>query len=156
MDADRDGRVDGGSGRPFSSLTAIAQVPGQLWDGRASRPENQGVVASALVEAYAALRDRHRTADAAGLRPYMTAVLDNISHEVLDVGVPTHGVGQFPAALATGLWKVARAEGQPHPRWAQAAALLWNTGRGRTAPATATYLRCLDGDAYVSAATQQE
>ena len=49
MDADRDGQVDGVPGCRFADLTAVARVPGRLWDGHNARPVYHAMIAQAEI-----------------------------------------------------------------------------------------------------------
>jgi hypothetical protein len=131
MDHDRDGIVDGTTGIAFASLTAVAQRPGRLWDGHNALPWYHAKTANAVVEAYVALRDRGDTAAAAYVRPWAIAMLDNLAWEVIHLGVHDRSAGfdNLPQPLLIGLWKVAMAEGEDHPTWADAASVLWNAGK---------------------------
>lgn len=130
FDANNDGYVDGMSGQLFSGLTEIARVPGRYWDGHNSLPQYQPMNAWALVEAYVALRDRGDTTEAAALKPYALATLDNLAWEIVNKGIPQVGVGQkeIPYAFLIGLWKIADYENETHANWKQAAWALWNAG----------------------------
>ncbi|MBX3735573.1 MAG: hypothetical protein KF715_02695 [Candidatus Didemnitutus sp.] len=130
FDANADGLVDGMSSQPFSGLTEIARVPGRYWDGHNARPQYQPMNAWAFVEAYVALRDRGDTAQAAALKPYAVATLDNLAWEIVNKGIPQVGVGQkeIPYAFLIGLWKIAAYESETHANWEQAAWALWNSG----------------------------
>lgn len=128
MDADADGQVDGMPGQSFGALTAIAQVPGRMWDGHNARPAYHAMIAHAMVAAYAALRDRGDDAAAARIRPAVLALLDNLAMEVNALGVPSQGRGLIPLALLTGCWSIGRAEALPCTAWQQAVARCWNAG----------------------------
>lgn len=130
LDADSDGNVDGMSSQPFSGLLDIAVTPGRYWDGHNSLPQYQPMNAWAFVEAYVALRDRGDTAQAAALKPYALATLDNLAWEIINKGIPGVGVGQkeIPFAFLLGLWKIAAYESETHSNWEQAAWALWNYG----------------------------
>lgn len=130
MDFDQDGRVDGMTNQPFSMLmSAVARRPGRMWDGHNASPVYHSMNAWALVEAYVALRDRGAAAEAAAVRPYAVAMLDNLAWEVNNLGMgPGLGLSQSPYAFLLGLWKIATHENEPHPEWEKAAWALWNTG----------------------------
>lgn len=130
LDTNSDGLVDGMASQPFSGLTEIARLPGRYWDGHNSRPQYQPMNAWAFVEAYVALRDRGDTAEAAALKPYAIATLDNLAWEIVNKGVPQVGVGQkeIPYAFLLGLWKIAAYESETHSNWEQAAWAMWNSG----------------------------
>lgn len=142
MDLNGDGKVDGMNNQPFSGLTTVAQRPGRMWDGHNSRPTYHPMNAWALVEAYVALRDRGNTAEAAQVKPYAVAMLDNLAWEINTLGVPkipnqTQLIGstQIPHALMLGLWKIVAYEPgvEPHQdEWEQAAWAMWNAGIGNS------------------------
>jgi len=152
MDFDRDGKVDGMADQPFSGLWRGAQLPGRPWDGHNSRPEYAGMIGYALVDAYAALRDRGDTAEAAKLKPYTVAILDNLSREIEVLGMPNKGITRFPLALAQGIWKIAQAENEPHPKWERAAYAAWNAGAGDSAWQAGSYLLFMTPTPYKSLA----
>jgi len=131
-DANNDGLVDGTSPTvSFSSLTPIAQSPGRMWDGHNSLPWYHAMNVWALTEAYVAFRDHGDTTRANELKPYFTAMLDNLSDEIITQGVITPdalGVRDITYALLTGIWKISQFENEPHVNWEQAAWAMWNTG----------------------------
>lgn len=128
MDTNNDGMVDGMKNQPFRQLTSAAQKPGRIWDGHNARPTYHAMNTWAFVEAYVALRDRRDNAEAAKVKPFMTAMLDNISWETNNIGVPNSGRTQIPYALLLALWKVAAVEKTPQPEWEKALRAYWNTG----------------------------
>lgn len=128
MDADGDGNVDGMTKQPFAKLTPVARKPGRIWDGHNARPTYHAMNAWAFVAAYVALRDRGQKAEAAKVKPYMLAMLDNIVWETNNLGVPTSGRPMIPYALLLALWKVSAVENQPQPEWEKAVRAFWNTG----------------------------
>ena len=128
MDFNNDGKVDGMKNQSFLELTPAAQKPGRIWDGHNARPTYHAMNSWALVEAYVALRDRGDKKEAAKVKPYMLAMLDNISWETNNLGVPNSGRTQTPYALLLALWKVAAVEKTPQPEWEKALRAYWNTG----------------------------
>jgi len=130
MDLDQNGMVDGMTNQPFSTLTsAVARRPGRMWDGHNAAPVYHAMNSWALIEAYVALRDRGAAAEAAAVKPYAVAMLDNLAWEVNNLGVGTGlGLSQSPYAFLLGLWKIAAYENETHPEWEKAAWALWNTG----------------------------
>ena len=133
MDLDNDGNVDGMNAQPFTALTPIAQTPGRMWDGHNSIAWYQSMNTWAMLEAYIAFRDRGDTAEAAELRPYAVAMLDNLALELNTFGTVTQadvgaGIHPLPVSLALGIWKLARHENDPHPEWEAALWGLYNTG----------------------------
>jgi hypothetical protein len=134
MDLDEDGFVDGMEGQPFNGLSSVAQRPGRMWDGHNARPVYHAMNAWALVEAYSALRDHHDSEEAAALRPYALAMLDNLAWEINHLGVPSSGLTQMPIAMILGILKIARPEGLNMDDWEKAANALWNAGAGRAFP----------------------
>jgi hypothetical protein len=139
MDLNGDGLVDGMSGAAFSQLTLTAQRPGRNWDAHNALPWYGAMNAWAMTEAYAALRDRGDAAEAAELKPYVIAMLDNLAWEINNLGVRPVQTGQYDLgqtqilnALLIGLWKVADYEQEPRQNWRQASAALWNTGLPNT------------------------
>ena len=132
MDADRDGQVDGVPGCRFADLTAVARVPGRLWDGHNARPVYHAMIAQAVTAAYAALRDRGDVDHAARIKPYALALLDNLAAEINRQGVPDSGTGLIPFAVLHGLWSIDRAEGTRTAAWREALARLWEAGRFRS------------------------
>jgi hypothetical protein len=143
---------------PFSSLTTVAQLPGRVWDGHNSLPSYMPMNAWALVEAYVALRDQGNTTDAATIRPYAIAILNNIAYEINVLGVPNLGKTQLPVALLLGQWKIADYEkvpgGSGNTNWLNAAWKLWNSGAATTfgtgTPSAALYVLYLSGTKYIS------
>jgi hypothetical protein len=131
-DANSDGSVDGTSPSiSFSSLTPIAQSPGRMWDGHNSLPWYHAMNAWALTEAYVAFRDQGDTTRANELKPYVVAMLDNLSDEIITQGVITPdalGVRDITYALLTGIWKISQFESEAHLNWEQATWAMWNTG----------------------------
>ncbi len=137
MDANGDGLNDA-PGPPvgFAQLASVAQVPGRMWDAHNSVTHYQGMNTVAMVEAYVALRDRGDTLDAAHLRPFALAMLDNLAHDFLVLGVPS-GAGQREAgfALALGQWKIANLEAVARPGWERSLAAIFNAGASSSAGA---------------------
>lgn len=131
-DDDNDGFVDGTSPLiPFNTLTPVAQSPGRMWDGHNSLPWYQAMNTWALTEAYVAFRDQGDISRANELKPYVVAMLDNLSNEIITQGAVTPdalGVRDITYALLTGIWKVAHYENEVHSTWEQAAWAMWNTG----------------------------
>ena len=160
MDLDSNGYVDGMANQRFNDLTQVARIPGRMWDGHNANMWYQAINAFAAVEAYVAFRDRHDTVEAADLRPYVIAMLDNLAWELINLGPPAppgaHMWGiSYP--LLNGLWKIAAYEGETHTNWEDAAATLYNWGvfdvfDGTYARATASlglYLLYESGTPYV-------
>jgi hypothetical protein len=156
-DWNEDGLVDGMAAQPFSALWAGAQRPGRNWDGHNSLLWYGCINTWAMTEAYVALRDRGDTAEAAELRRYAVAMLDNLAWELNNLGpaaalnVSMHSI---PYAFLIGLWKVAAYENEPHPDWEQAAWVMWNTGypatsQNGTAGNAGLYLLYLSGTPYI-------
>lgn len=131
-DGNNDGFVDGTSPLiAFNSLTFIAQSPGRMWDGHNSLPWYQAMNAWALTEAYVAFRDQGDIVRANELKPYVVAMLDNLSDEIINYGVITPntlGVRDITFALLSGIWKIKQYENESHTNWEQAAWAMWNTG----------------------------
>ncbi len=131
-DADNDGNVDGVSPAiAFDDLTSIAQQPGRMWDGHNSTAWYQAINAWALAESYIAFRDRGDVLRANEIRPYVIAMLDNLSQEILTKGVVSPnqlGVRDITYALLTGIWKIAQYEAEAHQEWKNAAWAMWNSG----------------------------
>jgi hypothetical protein len=90
--------------------------------------------AFALVEVYAALRDRGDRADAARVRPYAQATLDNLAWEITQLGVPSSGYTMAPYALLLGMHKIAAVDGRSQPAWERAFAAYWNARTKETRP----------------------
>jgi hypothetical protein len=118
----------------------------------------------AMTEAYVALRDRGDAAEAAELRPYAVAMLDNLAWELNNLGpaatlnVSMHSI---PYPFLIGSWKLAAYENDPHPEWEQAAWTMWNTGYPSTSQNGTTanvglYLLYLSGTPYVPLAQRAE
>lgn len=132
VDLDNDNLVDGTSpGIAFASLYSAAQTPGRMWDSHNSLPWYNAMNAWAMTEAYVAFRDRGETTRAAELKPYMTAMLDNLALEIVNLGVidPSYlGVRDLAYAFLIGIWKVAQYENESHPNWENAAWAIWNSG----------------------------
>lgn len=131
MDRNADGLVDGMNHQPFSELNPVARRPGRMWDGHNSILWYQAMNTWAMTEAYCAFRDRGDSDEAADLRPYVIAMLDNMAWELQYLG-PGVSIGEgalpVPYALLTGLWKVAAYENEPHADWDGALAALWHGG----------------------------
>lgn len=131
-DADGDGLVDGVHPPvAFADLAAVAATPGRMWDGHNALPWYHAMNAWAMVEAYAALRDRGHVGLAARYRPLAVAMVDNLAREILTLGPPAPaetGWRDTPFAILLAKWAIARAEGEVHPLWEDAAAALWNSG----------------------------
>lgn len=126
-----DGFVDGTSPQiAFSDLTTVAELPGRSWDGHNSLPWYNAMNAWAMTEAYVAFRDRGDLVRAAELKPYVVAMLDNLSWEINNLGVIDDqlGVRDLTYSLLIGIWKVAQYESESHTNWESAAWALWNTG----------------------------
>src|SRR5574343_68877 len=131
MDSNNDGFVDGTSPQiAFASLTETAQSPGRMWDAHNSLPWYNAMNAWALTEAYVAFRDQGDIARAAELKPYVVAMLDNLSNEILTKGlIPDQlGVRDLTYGILIGIWKIARYESESHTNWENAAWALWNSG----------------------------
>lgn len=167
MDLNGDGLVDGMNNAAFSQLTETAQRPGRNWDAHNALPWYGAMNAWAMTEAYVALRDRGDTAEAAELKPYIVAMLDNLAWEINTLGVRYIQTGQYDLgqtqilnAFLIGLWKVADYEQEPRPNWRQASAALWNTGLpntfgGFTAWNTGLYLLYKSGIPYQPTLNQE-
>lgn len=156
MDLNKDGLVDGMDNRPFSRLTVVAQRPGRMWDGHNALPWYGAMNAVGMIEAYVSLRDRGDAAEAEELRPYAVAMLDNLSWELINLGVgspDSPGFRDIPVALLLGLYKIAAYENDPRPQWEQAAWALWNAGLanafGSNTINTGLYLLYKSGVRYV-------
>ena len=143
---------------PFAALTAVAQTPGRMFDGHNALPDYSAINTWALVEAYVALRDQGDTTNAALVRPYSIAAMNNLAYEINTFGVPSLGKSQGPMALLLGLWKVSAFEGfqgggSGATNWESAAWRYWNNGASATfGPETlnaALYLVYLSGKPYV-------
>ncbi|PWL32453.1 MAG: hypothetical protein DCO96_02610 [Fluviicola sp. XM-24bin1] len=131
MDADTDGLVDGTNPAiAFQDLTLTAQTPGRNWDGHNSLPWYNAMNAWAITDAYVAFRDRGDIQRAQELKPYVLAMLDNLSWEINNLGIIDDqlGVRDLTYALLNGIWKVARYENESHPEWETAAWAMWNSG----------------------------
>jgi len=129
MDRDGDGLVDGSTIR-FDRLTSrTAQRPGRIWDGHNALPWYHSMNAWALVEAYAAFRDRGDTRLAARVRPYAMATVDNLAYEVNALGVPAprgSRMRDYPFSILLASWRIALPENDPKPLWKSAAWRFWN------------------------------
>ncbi len=143
---------------PFAALTPVAQTPGRMFDGHNALPDYSAINSWALVEAYVALRDQGDTTNAAIVRPYAIASLNNLAYEVNTFGVPSIGKSQVPIALLLGLWKISAFEGfqgggAGATNWEAAAWRYWNNGAASNfGPETlnaALYLVYLSGKTYV-------
>ncbi len=143
---------------PFASLTPVAQTPGRMFDGHNALPDYSAINTWSLVEAYVALRDQGDTANAALVRPYAIAAMNNLAYEVNTLGVPTLGKSQIPTALLLGLWKISAYEGfqgggNGATNWESAAWRCWNDGTASSfGPETlnaALYLVYLSNKPYV-------
>jgi hypothetical protein len=131
MDANADGLVDGMVNQPFSGLTPSAQLPGRMWDGHNANMWYHSMNTWAAVEAYVAFRDRGDTVEAADLRPYVIAMLDNLAWELINLGPPAPSgehMWPIPYSLLDALWKIADYESETHSNWDDAAATLYNWG----------------------------
>ncbi len=143
---------------PFAALAAVAQTPGRMFDGHNALPDYSAINTWSLVEAYVALRDQGDTANAAMVRPYALAAMNNLAYEINSFGVPSLGKSQIPMALLLGLWKVSAYEGfqgggSGPTNWESAAWRCWNNGTASSfGPETlnaALYLVYLSGKPYV-------
>ncbi|OJJ17290.1 hypothetical protein BKI52_31815 [marine bacterium AO1-C] len=131
MDVNNDSLVDGVTGIPFSSLNEVARVPGRMWDGHNALPWYHSMNAWAALEAYVAYRDRGDIELAIRLKPYVVAMLDNLAHELVNIGLPfSSGPGSrdIPFSLLNGIWKISQYEQEAHPLWEQAVWAIWNQG----------------------------
>ncbi len=132
MDFNNDGLVDGMNPPvAFKDLSDIAQLPGRNWDGHNALPWYHSMNTWAMLEAYVAFRDMGDEALAEKYRPYAIAMIDNLSHEMVDLGVPSNsgaGARDFPMSILLGIWKIVQYEKEPHPIWEQAAWAIWNSG----------------------------
>lgn len=132
FDATLDGFVDGTSPLiPFSSLYSAAQTPGRMWDGHNSLPWYAAMNTWAMTESYVAFRDQGDLVRANELKPYMTAMLDNLATEIVNLGVidPAYlGVRDLTYAFLIAIWKVSQYENEAHPSWENAAWAIWNSG----------------------------
>lgn len=163
MDADGNGLVDGMAHQPFAELNPVARHPGRMWDGHNSILWYQAMNTWAMAEAYCAFRDRGDTAEAAELRPYAIAMLDNMAWELTQLG-PGAEVGEgahpTPYAILIGLWKIAAPEHDSQPDWESALAVLWNTGYfknfegGRSTANCGLYLLYARGTAAIPLASR--
>ena len=143
---------------PFAALTQVAQTPGRMYDGHNALPDYSAINTWALVEAYVALRDQGDTSNAALVRPYAIAAMNNLAYEVNTFGVPSLGKSQGPMALLLGLWKISAYEsfqggGSGATNWESAAWRYWNNGAASNfGPETlnaALYLVYLSGKPYL-------
>ncbi|MCR9171295.1 MAG: T9SS type A sorting domain-containing protein [bacterium] len=131
MDLDNNGFVDGTNPNiAFQDLTTVAEMPGRNWDGHNSLPWYNAMNAWAITDAYVAFRDRGETLRAQELKPYVIAMLDNLSWEINNLGIIDDqlGVRDLTFALLNGIWKVAQYENEAHPEWESAAWAMWNSG----------------------------
>ncbi|MEL6358277.1 MAG: hypothetical protein AAFQ37_15270, partial [Bacteroidota bacterium] len=114
MDIDEDGFVDGMAPPvAFADLHPIAQIPGRTWDGHNALPWYHSMNAWAMLEAYVAFRDRGNAELAVRYKPYAIAMLDNLAHEFLQIGLPQPdgpGNRDIPLSLLLGTWKLAHYE----------------------------------------------
>jgi hypothetical protein len=101
-----------------------------MWDAHNSLPWYNAMNAWALSEAYVAFRDQGDLVRAAELKPYIVAMLDNLSNEILTKGlIPDQlGVRDLTYGILIGIWKIARFENESHANWENAAWALWNSG----------------------------
>ena len=143
---------------PFAALTPVAQTPGRMYDGHNALPDYASINTWALVEAYVALRDQGDATNAALVRPYAIAAMNNLAYEINTFGVPSLGKSQAPMALLLGLWKISAYEGfqgggSGGTNWESAAWRYWNNGAASNfGPETlnaALYLVYLSGKPYV-------
>lgn len=155
MDTNNDGFVDGTNPAiAFQDLTTIAEVPGRNWDGHNSMPWYNAMNAWAMTDAYVAFRDRGDTQRAAELKPYVIAMMDNLSWEINNLGIIDDqlGVRDLTFALLNGIWKLAQYENEAHPEWESAAWAMWNSGYFNTysthTVCVGLYLCILSGTPY--------
>jgi hypothetical protein len=129
MDLDSNRLVDGTT-ISFDSLTNYSSVPGRIWEASNATSWSCSITGMALVNAYAALRDRGDSAKAAILKPYAEAMISNLSEEVVQNGTPPSGSGfrDLSFSILDALWKIDRAEKKRHILWERAASVLWNSG----------------------------
>ena len=128
MDHNMDEMVDGAEPVRFDSLIPNANTPGRMWDGHNSTSWNSAICAWALVNSYAAMRDRGDSVEAKKLIPYWTAMLNNLCMEINQFGSIPAGSGfrDLAYAILEGILKIDRAEKTRHPNWEKAATILWN------------------------------
>lgn len=156
-DKNSDGFVDGTSPAiSFSALAPIAQTPGRMWDGHNSVSWYQAMNTWAIMEAYIAFRDQGDTIRANELKPYATAMLDNLANEIITQGVISTnalGVRDITYALLIGIWKISQYENETHLNWNQAAWAMWNAGYFNTyntnSVCVGLYLLTKSGTTYV-------
>jgi len=129
MDEDKNGIVDGTEIK-FDSLVPYAKTPGRVWDAQNASCWNTAIVGWALVNAYAALRDRGDLASAITIKPYAQAVVNNIATHVVQSGMPPTGPGFRDVAYCVfeALWKIDRAEKAENLLWNTSAKIIWNAG----------------------------
>ena len=133
MDRNEDRIVDG-TNFLYDSLVSYAQIPGRCWDAVNANSWNTANISTALINAYAALRDRGDTQIAYLLKPYLEATLNNISREINQFGTPPTGTGfrDLSFAIFDALWKIDRSENVMHQDWQKSARILWNSGALQT------------------------
>lgn len=129
MDLDSNRLIDGTT-IPFDSLTSYAALPGRIWDASNASSWSSSITGMALVNAYAALRDRGDSTKATFLKPYAEAVISNLAEELVQNGTPPSGSGfrDLSFSILEALWKIDRAEKKRHILWERAASVLWNSG----------------------------
>ena len=101
-----------------------------MWDGHNSTSWNSAICAWALVNSYAALRDRGDSIETKYLTPYWTSMMNNLCSEICQFGSIPSGPGfrDLTYAILEGLLKIDKAEKIRHPDWEKAAKILWNSG----------------------------
>jgi len=129
MDQDSNRIVDG-TNISFDSLVNYSSLPGRIWDASNASSWSCSINGMALVNAYAALRDRGDSIKAAILKPYAEAVISNLADELVQHGTPPSGSGfrDLSFSLLDALWKIDKAEKKRHILWERAASVLWNSG----------------------------
>ncbi len=131
-DSTNSGVVDGTSPPiSFSTLTAVAQQPGRMWDGHNSLPWYHAMNTWALTEAYVAFRDQGDSTRASDLKPYVLGMVDNLANEILNKGIVSPdqlGIRDITYSLLIAIWKLSQYENEPHQNWESAAWAMWNTG----------------------------
>jgi hypothetical protein len=129
---------------------------GRFWDASPAAGWNTAWGAIALVNSYAALRDRGDLKEAGELRPMAEQMLSNLAFELIVQGTPPPGLGfrDLGFALLEGVWKIEQAEHRKISFLEPALRVVWNSGVLRTggeqALVVAQLVRWLENRPYSS------
>jgi hypothetical protein len=154
-DQNQDGFEDDAGFDLFSFPVPMLRI-GRFWDASPAAGWNTAWGAIALVNSYAALRDRGDLKEAGELRPMAEQMLSNLAFELIVQGTPPPGLGfrDLGFALLEGVWKIEQAEHRKISFLEPALRVVWNSGVLRTggeqALVVAQLVRWLENRPYSS------